>query len=355
MIPQRSYCKSTLTSSRMLLTAAVSATVLCSAPLLHAADAPAVVAPVPIAQDGRFFPGFGNEGFVITRFTVKADGTTDDIEIIGGFTNPFLENPIKDTVAKWTYTPGTVNGQPAAFYNQEFIFRPKISETLASSPDFQEEYAKLDEQITAGELDAAIRRIEGSFRQHIHTVLDYAVTNYTLSRIYVQKGDLFRALDAVQKTTLSSITPTGATEYMLTPDLLEGALRQQLLLSSGVHQEGEVLRTWEMLDAMYDIPADDKLHELVAAARAKVESPDPLPALAKIIEDKVTYRPVHRIFTVTDVMGDLDAITARCDHRNLELEYQPDVDWTLPPALGNCVLDFKGDDDTTFTIYEFRE
>jgi TonB family protein len=339
-----------------LLAFSVSAAATFGASALHAADAPVAVAPVPIAQDGRFFPGgLGNEGFIITRFTVTADGTTDDIEIVGGFTNPFVERQIEDTVAKWTYTPGTVNGTPAAFYNQEFIFRPKISETLASSPDFQEEYTKLNEQVTAGELDAAVRRIEGSFRQHVHTVLDYAVTNYALSRIYLQQGDPFKALDAVQKTTLTSITPTGEVEYMLTPDLLEGALRQQLVLSSGVHQEGEVLRTWEVLDALYDIPAEDKLHELVAAARMKVESPDPLPALAKIIDNKVTYRPVHRIFTVTDVMGELETITARCDHRNLELEYQPEVDWTLPPSLGNCVLDFAGDDDTTFTIYEFKE
>lgn len=334
----------------------LAASLLCTA-AAQAADAPTIVAPVPLMQEGRFFPGFGNEGFVITRFTIKADGTTDDVEIVGGFTNPFVERPIVETVEKWTFTPGTVNGQPAAFLNQEYIFRPKISETLASSPDFQEEYVKLDEQVQAGELDAAIRRIEGSFRQHIHTVLDYAVTNYTLSRIYLQKGDPFAALDAVKKTTMSSLNAAGEPEYMLTPDLLEGALRQQLVLASGVHQEGEVLRTWDLLDALYDVPADDKLHELVNAARTKVESPDPLPALAKILDgqESVTYRPVHRIFTVTDVMGELKTITARCDHRNLELDYQPDVDWTLPPALGNCVLDFAGDDNTTFTIYEFRE
>jgi len=331
--------------------------VLLSATTVIAADAPAVVPPVPLSQEGRFFPGMGNEGFVITRFTVKADGTTSDVEVVGGFTNPFLERPIVDAVSKWTYTPGTVNGKPADFLNQEYIFRPKISETLASSPDYQEEYLKLDEQVKAGEIEAAIRRINGSLREHIHTVLDYAVTQYTLSRLYVQNNDPFAALDAVRKATMSSINAAGEAEYMLTPDLLEGALRQQLVLSAGVHQEGEVLRTWELLDALYDIPADDKMHELVSAARMKVESPDPLPALAKILDgqDYVTYRPVHRIFTVTDVMGELETINARCDHRNLEIEYQPDVDWTLPPAVGNCALDFEGDENTTFTIYEFKE
>ncbi len=327
----------------------------CIASVAQAADAPTVVQPVPVAQEGRFFPGFGNETFVIARYTVKADGTTDDIEIVGGLTNPFVENPIKDSIAGWTYTPGTVNGAPADFLNQEYIFRGKISETLASSPDFQEEYEELDAMLAAQDYAAAERKTRGLFRENVHTVLDYAVTNYMLSRIHLQMGDAFAALEDVQKTTMSSLNAAGETEYMLTPDLLEGALRQQLVLASGVHQQGEVLRTWETLDALYDIPADDKLHELVAAAQMQVASPDPLAALGKIIENEVTYRPVHRIFTVTDVVGELKTITARCEHRNLELEYQTEVDWTLPASFGACALDFAGDDGTTFTIYEFKE
>jgi hypothetical protein len=340
-----------------LLTVAISAASLLPAYFVQAADAPTVVPPTPLTQDGRFFPGFGNEGFIITRFTIKADGTTSDIELVDGYgyDNPFLERPITDTVEKWTYTPGTVNGNAADFLNQEYIFRPKISETLASSPDFQEEYAKLDEQVKAGDFAAAIRRINGSFKDHVHTVLDYAVTNYALSRIYVAQNDAFAALDAIKRTTMYSIDMAGEREYMLTPDLLEAALRQQLVLAAGLRQQGEVLRTWETLDSLYDVPADDRVREFVTVAQTATASTDPLVALAKIIEDDYTYQPVHRIFTVADVMGKLDTITARCDHRNLELEYQPNVDWTLPPSLGKCALDFAGDDDTTFTIYEFKE
>src|SRR5688572_5283779 len=102
--------------SPVLLTLAIAASCGSSA---HAADAPTVVQPVPLTQEGRFFPAFANEAFVITRYTVKADGSTADFEIVGGFgaDNPFFENSLKDSVAKWTYTPGTVNGEPADFLN----------------------------------------------------------------------------------------------------------------------------------------------------------------------------------------------------------------------------------------------
>jgi hypothetical protein len=321
----------------------------------RAADAPVQVQPVPLAQEGRVIPGFGNEGLIVTRYTVKADGTTDDIEIVGGFTNPFYENAIKDAIAKWTFTPGTVNGAPADFLNQEYAFRVKISEQLASSPDFQEEYEKLNVAVTEQDFDDARKIVRNMLRQKVHTVLDYAVANQELSKIEVQAEDLFAALEAVKKATLGNVDQAGAMEYMLTPQLLEGALRQQLILAAGIHQHGEVLRTWETLNANFTIPADDRLHAVVAASQQKVDSPDPLPALGKIINDEWTYQPVHRIFTVADIAGELDTITARCEHRNLELEYQPDVDWTLPAAVGKCMLDFEGDDGTTFTIYEFKE
>jgi TonB family protein len=323
---------------------------------LHAtAQEPVQIQPAPLLQEGRFFPGFGNEGMIVARYTIKADGTTDDIEIVGGFTNDFYEKSIKDAIAKWTFTPGTVNGAPAAFLNQEYVFRIKIAEELASSPDFQEEFAKLDVQLTAQEYEDSKKTIRGMLRQNVHTVLDYAVTNQMLSRIELQMGDPFAALAAIKLSTMSSVNAAGETEYMLTPDLLQGSLRQQVVLAASVRQQGEVLRAWEVLNANFDIPADDRLHELVTTAQQQVESPDPLPGLAKIIEDQWTYAPVHRIFTVADIAGELEKITARCEHRNLELEYQPDVDWTLPPALGKCTLDFEGKDGTTFTVYEFKE
>lgn len=123
----------TLFTQKTARVLALSAAALFTA-ALHAADAPVQVQPVALAQEGRFFPGMGNEGFIVTRYTVKADGTTDDVEIVGGFTNPFYESAIKDAVAQWTFTPGTVNGEPADFLNQEYIFHVKISESLASSP-----------------------------------------------------------------------------------------------------------------------------------------------------------------------------------------------------------------------------
>lgn len=313
------------------------------------------VEPMPLFQDGRFFPGFGNEGFIVTRYTVKADGTTDDIEIVGGFTNDFYERTIKESVAKWTFQPGTVNGAPADFLNQEYIFRIKITEELASTPDFQAEYVKLDAQYTAGEFADAKQATRGILGQHVHTVLDYAVTQQMLSSIEMKLGDPFAALAAIKLTTMSNLNAAGEPEYLLVPNLLESALRQQLVLAASVHQQGEVVRTWGVLEANFEIPADDKLRELVATAQQQIESPDPLPALGKILDKQFTYQPVHRIFTVADIAGELDTITARCEHRNLELEYMPDVDWTLPASFGKCALDFAGDDGTTFTIYEFKE
>lgn len=327
----------------------------CAASLNTTAQELVQVQPTPLTQEGLVIPGFGNEGFIVTRYTVKADGTTDDVEIIGGLTNPFYEKAIKESVASWTFTPGTSNGTAVDFLNQEYVFRIKLNEQLSSSTDFQEEYEKLNTQYQAQEFEDGKKTIRSMLRQHVHTALDYAVTNQMLSTFEMKLGDPFAALEAITLATQSSVNAEGVTEYILTPDLLQSALRQQLILATSVRQQAVVVRTWEKLEANFDIPADDKLLEFVTTARQQIDSTDPLPLLAKIRDKQWSYEPAHRMFTVADVVGKLNKINVRCEHRNLELEYQPDVDWTLPASAGKCVLDFEGKNDTTFTIYEFKE
>ena len=96
----------------------------------EAAAAPVLVTPVPLQQVGLAVPGTGNEALINTRYTVKADGTTADNEILGGFTNPDYETTIKDNIAQWTFTPGSLNGEPQDFPNQRHDFRIQVATEL---------------------------------------------------------------------------------------------------------------------------------------------------------------------------------------------------------------------------------
>jgi hypothetical protein len=65
-----------------------------------------------------------------------------------------------------------------------------------------------------------------------------------------------------------------------------------------------------------------------------------------------TYPLSRRVFTLADVKGKIDTITARCERKDQKLKYQDNQDWALPASWGKCVLDFEGKEGTTFTLYE---
>ena len=213
-----------------IITASIAATSAAIAQNAAPAAPPTLVKPVPLVQEGRFFPGFGNEGLVTARYTVKADGTTGDIEILdGGFTNPFYENTIKQTIAKWTFTPGTVNGEAKDFFNQEYTFRMRVGDTLGISEAGQKAIAEIDAALMAKNFQAAIDAAKAALGKEAHSVLDYALMNQLLATAYSGLEDPFSALEAIKHATQSAVNMEGTREYMLTPELLEGALKQRLI------------------------------------------------------------------------------------------------------------------------------
>lgn len=319
---------------------------------------PAVlVKPVPQSQEGLYMPGFGNEGVIMARYTVKADGSTDNIEILGGFTNPFYDNAIKEAIAKWKFTPGTVDGEARDFFNQEQTFSRRVSEQLAISPAVQQQIEPIRVAINAKDFAAARDIINKVLAGEVHSVLDYALMNDMLATVDLGLNDPFAALEANKRATQSTVNMEGVRQYMLTPELLQSALKRQLVLAATVRQQGEVMRTWQELDALFDVSADDPVMQWVDTARQQLAAPDQLAQLGKIVADKhFVHVPTHRIFTVADVReGSIDKVVAHCDRRTLELDYQEGVDWTLPAGFGDCKLDIQGDNGTLFTVYEFAQ
>jgi len=360
------------------------------------AQEPEFVRPEPVSQEGKFVPGYGSEGIVKARFTVKADGSVDDLTMHGFLTNQFLNATLQQTVSNWTFKPGTVNGEPVDFYNQEHMFAIRFYPdlpmpamgpgaggrgrggpapaagaegapepvdltqrplpVLALSQEVKDAVDEISVLVSEMDYDKAMREITKLMRTGLRTVFDYSLAYELKASVHMAMDEPFEALEASKLATLNAISPQGEVVYFLDDNVLLSALSKRFLLAATLRQNGLAWETYEEMLNKFDIPEEDNIHAVAQAVKVQLDSPEPLGMLAKITENKLwTHKPVRRIFTVTDVDGRLNQINARCERRNLELEYQDGVDWTLPASLGNCELDFVGRDGTTFTLYEFAE
>lgn len=353
-----------------------------------------LVRPVPLSQPGKFTPGFGSESIVKARFTVKADGSVDDVKLETYLGNTFVGNMLQQTLKNWTFTPGTAGGKPVDFHNQEHTFAirfypdlqmggmggpgggrgrggpppgaggaapqpPDLTQLplpqLALSPKVKDAIEKITNQVAAGDGDKALKEINKLMRSDMRTVFDFALLHELKASAHMAEEEYFDALEASKLATLSAESPQGETVYFLDDSVLIGALSRRILLAARVRQNADAWETYQALSSRFTVPQDDPIYKVGQGVKELLDSPEPLPLLARITDDTWTYKPARRIFTVADVKGKLNRIDARCERNTLKLEYQAGVDWTLPDSLGACELDFVGRKGTTFTMYEFVE
>lgn len=319
------------------------------------AQTPQIVPPSPLNLEGLEAAGVGTEGLHILRLTVTADGKTDDVEVVGGFTNPQARQFLVDLASQWRYEPGTVGGQATTFFNQEYIVRHYLSTEAVISPLAQEKLVEVSELMLRAEQGKALRELDRLISRDLVTVLDYALAHDILSNIHLDGQRLFEALAASKVATMSRVNSAGNREFLLPAEMLETALRKRFMLAAAVHHYAEALQVIEILEQAFSLADDDPILAQAAELQATLDSPQAIALLGKIVDDHWSYQPARRIFTITDVDGRLRRIEVRCELGNAELEYEAGVDWTLPASLGKCRLDFKGREGTTFTIHEFAE
>ncbi len=343
-------------------------------------------------------PGFGNEAIAKIRYTIKADGTVDDVQITEYMmANPFLDNMLKGTVGKWTFKPGTLNGKPVDYLNQEYLFVSRVDPNappppapvaqgsrteiklpaktemkkamkpadpaqmapipLAVSLKAKQTIDAAYEQLKNKDFDNALKALDEVASKDLHTVFDFALVNQLRSSAFSGINRPYEALEALELATMYGIGPKGEKTFFLEDKLLEQALRQKFLIATSLRHNKLAWDTFQLLQEKFPPAADDKIHVDAKAVKALLDSPDQLALLARIPADKTawTHVPSRRIFTVADVKGKLEKVTARCERRTVDLKYQENADWTLPPSFGACSLDFVGDKGTQFTVYEFNQ
>ena len=61
-----------------------------------------------------------------------------------------------------------------------------------------------------------------------------------------------------------------------------------------------------------------------------------------------------RTFTIAGVGGRIRDVRVECEATEAELEYQADVDWTIPQAWGACTVQVSAKRGTTFALYELQ-
>lgn len=74
----------------------------------------------------------------------------------------------------------------------------------------------------------------------------------------------------------------------------------------------------------------------------------------RIGKDAWTHKLNEKTFTLTSVTGEVRSIDVECAANRTQLEYQEDIDWTLPASWQDCAVNVAARRGTTFILVEGR-
>ncbi|MGD2167947.1 MAG: energy transducer TonB, partial [Gammaproteobacteria bacterium] len=285
------------------------------------------------------------EGWVVLRYSVLSDGSTDNIVVIDRQPPMIPYRRAVAAVERWRFRPATADGAAIDWHNNEaaVVFR---SEDARLSPLFFRAYEATQALIEEGKLEWARRNNERTLARATRLEVIGQVLIQSVI-INLQLGELHAAYAALVRATDPRI----------------GLLRGQDLIVALKHRNAFELRlgdtvgaleTLERRSRLAPVPADDAVARRAAFIERALYEGSTIGHRAKILDDVWRHRLNRQIFAIDKVEGEIDVIRAVCDRTIAELEYWPNSEWTLPRHWGNCAVAVEGRDQTGFVLYEFE-
>ena len=303
---------------------------------------------IPQPAGSRFGPG--KEGWAILRYSVLADGSITNIDIIDEMPPRLIAKDIEKAMADWSYVPARDNGESIDLHNiiETFTFDNNEMPNI-SGPAVMALYQEPEELMAEERFERALRRSVRHLRQSAFTLHDIGLFNTQIATIGIRLPDMHVAYQAIKRATHTEVE-------QLTRGELAVALQYRFIIETNLGRYLDALDTYQRLNSMEDFPVVDSIQEQARTIEAALGDTFTLTLKAKIAEDEAQWFhiPGSRAFSISDVEGELTALDIACQRNVATLEYQQDVEWSLPDSWGDCSILVKGDESTTFTFIEYH-
>jgi TonB family protein len=360
--------------------------------------------PQPEAPTNRF--GLPIEGFAIVRYTVRADGTTDNVRVTTRMPIQVSDGKVASAVEAWTFTPAMADGMPIEWDNNESVIvfkadpeamanafsgrggggratsspqsgrsnrsiitgRPQGGANAGGNADGEGEgegearpafdpngpgqmfirgYREVEASLAAGEIEDAKKRNDRLLEMEGSKLSEFGVGLMQAARIDMLMDDVSAAYAAVRIATDPRLD-------LLQPSELPVALEYRNTLEMRLGDYVSALKTWERRQQVGGVSATDPMATQAPAIETALQGDAAIAIQAKIMDGTWSHELSRRTFALGDLEGSLKAIDIECDRRAAQFEASDESEFTLPDGWGACVVTISGKDDTKFSLYEFK-
>ena len=332
-------------------------TVRAAMPARRAPEQDAIVTPAPVdlvtpavLSSGLAADGL-REGWVKLRYSILTNGMTADVRVVDAVPPDLDPSSAMAAVQAWTFEPATADGVPIDWHNNLAVVVFNRAQAVHERwLDFAEAYEEVAELISSARYEDAKSRNERMQQRFSVTLDEISLASMQLAAIEHALGNPHAALVAIRRATEPAIP-------QLADEELSVALELRFALEVQLGRAVDALETYERLAALTRLRSRDPIARQGEALRQALRAPEASLGIQGRIdangwwEHSLTYRT----FAVGDMDGRNESLEVECNRNKAELPFDADVEISVPPAWGECVLFVTGQPGTTFTLYEFSE
>jgi len=287
------------------------------------------------------------EGWVKVRYSVLADGTTADVRAIDKMPPGLSERALVSAISRWRFSPATQGGDAIEWHNNEAVITFVAEEVPSEvSARFARAYDEVGQSIAEQDYDRAARR-SARLLDTAAGLRELALAQTQAAVVHLATSDLHSAYAALVRATDPRIPG-------LTPEELGVALQYRFVAETQLGRIVEALGTFARLDQLGTVADGDPIAQQASAIEQALAGDGAIAVEARVDDAPWMHVVSRRTFAITVADGQVSGIQVECDRRKTELEFQPDVEWSLPETWGSCTLFVDGRRGTTFSLYEFK-
>jgi len=315
---------------------------------------------VPLKVSDPIYPhralSRGIEGWVILRFVVKADGTTDDIEVIESSIEDYFDEAAISATRDRVYQPATIDGEPVMQGNVHLrsIFQFENSNGGVSRP-FLSSYRDVSKALDDNDLDLAIHLIDKLDAKEKRLLAEVCYLDILKARYFLIKGDEKSTLRYVQRALVIADNVASKPIYI--------RLLRQAIVDNGRsnNYQASIKHYEELLETDKKLAPDDAVHNYIKQVKQVLNSVEPILSTGEVsdpcktCEDTVSLwrRVLNRNhFYIDQVVGQLSEIKIVCQNSSVTIEFMPETAWTVNRDEGDCSVKVYGEKETTFRLVE---
>lgn len=314
----------------------------------------------PIKADPPVYPlkalKLGIEGWVVLKFVVKADGTTDDIEVFDSSIEGYFDEAAIKATRNRVYQPATINGEPVMRGN---VFLRSIFQITSSdggvSKSFLRYYRKASKALDEGQLDEAKSLIDKLDTNDKRLLAEVCYLDMLKARYYTKTGDDKATLRFVERALVIADDVASKSVYI-------HLLRQAIVHNSKINNFQTSLEYYQtLMEVDENLSPDDPLHNYMMRVKQVVNGEESIlthgevSRSCKFCEDSSGFwsHILNRNqFSIDQVAGQLTEIKIVCQNSSVTVSYSPEIAWTVNQDDGDCSIRVFGDMDTSFRLIE---